>query len=135
MTASGSSHTSRASVMPCNGLPEAVIFDMDGLMLDTEPLAARAWHDAAAALGIVFDNAMMPHLVGRNYADCRMLIGEHHGPSFPIDALMEGWRVAYDAIVAREGIALKRGLLGLLAWLEERGIRKAVATSTRRSRA
>ena len=32
--------------------PVAVILDMDGLMLDTEPLAARAWTDAAALIGV-----------------------------------------------------------------------------------
>jgi HAD superfamily hydrolase (TIGR01509 family) len=116
-------------------LPQAVIFDMDGLMLDTEPLAARAWLEAARHMGISFDDAISPRLIGRNFADCRMLISTHHGESYPTDALMRRWHVAYDAIVAREGIALKPGLLELLSWLESREIRKAVATSTRRSRA
>lgn len=116
-------------------LPQAVIFDMDGLMLDTEPLAARAWLEAAKDIGISFDDGISPRLVGRNFADCRALISEHHGESYPTDVLMRRWHVTYDAIVAREGIMLKPGLLELLEWLESRDIRKAVATSTRRSRA
>jgi len=115
--------------------PSAVILDMDGLMLDTEPLAARAWTDAAFSIGVGFDHAVTASLVGRNFADCRALIVAHHGAGYPVDPLMQAWHAAYDAIVAREGIALKPGLVELLAWLDERGIRKAVATSTRRSRA
>jgi HAD superfamily hydrolase (TIGR01509 family) len=115
--------------------PAAVIFDMDGLMLDTEPLAARAWSDAAARLGIAFDHAITRRLIGRNFPDCVALIRGHHGAGYPVDALMDAWHGAYDAIVAREGIALKAGLLGLLAWLEAEGIPRAVATSTRRNRA
>ncbi|MDQ6618106.1 MAG: HAD family phosphatase [Pseudomonadota bacterium] len=116
-------------------LPAAVIFDMDGLMLDTEPLAARAWTDAARALGVGFDDAIAPRLVGRNFTDCRRLISEHHGEAYPIDALMSGWHSAYDAIVAREGVVIKPGLIELIDWIEARALRKAVATSTRRSRA
>ena len=115
--------------------PAAVIFDMDGLMLDTEPLAARAWTDAAARVGVAFDHAVTSRLIGRNFADCRMLIGAHHGDGYPIDDLMRAWHDAYDAIVLREGIAQKPGLGALLAWLEDENIPKAVATSTRRSRA
>jgi HAD superfamily hydrolase (TIGR01509 family) len=115
--------------------PAAVIFDMDGLMLDTEPLAARAWTDAAGLLGIDFDPAVTPRLIGRNFPDCRALIRDHHGNHYPVDALMRAWAAAYDAIVAREGIGQKTGLAPLLAWLEQENIPKAVATSTRRARA
>ncbi|HVF65427.1 MAG TPA: HAD family phosphatase [Casimicrobiaceae bacterium] len=115
--------------------PQAVIFDMDGLMLDTEPLAARAWTDAANACGIPFDKAVTTRLIGRTFVDCRALILDHHGSNYPVDQLMNGWGVAYDALVEREGVAVKRGLVELLDWLEAAAIDKAVATSTRRERA
>jgi len=115
--------------------PHAVIFDMDGLMLDTERLAPRAWSDAATAVGVDFDLALIVPMVGRNFRDCATLIVDRHGPDFPTADLMRAWHVAYDAIVEREGIALKPGLLALLDWLEAEGIPKAVATSTRRDRA
>jgi HAD superfamily hydrolase (TIGR01509 family) len=117
-------------------LPVAVIFDMDGLMLDTEPLAARAWDDAAQSAGIPFDAAVTPRLVGRTFADCRTLIHAHHGgDDYPVDLLMQRWHAAYDARVEREGLVLKTGLVELLDWLDARAIPRAVATSTRRARA
>ena len=117
------------------GLPASVIFDMDGLMLDTEPLAARAWTDAATACGVHYDTAVNGQLVGRTFVDCRTLILAHHGDAYPVDTVMAAWHGAYDAIVDREGLTLKPGLVELLDWLEVRSIPKAVATSTRRDRA
>lgn len=115
--------------------PAALVLDMDGTLLDTEPLAARAWVDAAAALGLAFDADLPERLIGRNFRDCRALIAACHGETYPVDALMGGWHVAYDAIVEREGLALKPGVLDLFDWLDDVGLPRAVATSTRRERA
>ena len=78
---------------------------------------------------------MTVRLVGRNSRDCMDLIRAHHGPAYPAEALLDAWHGAYEAIIEREGIAVKPGLFPLLAWLEAEGIPKAVATSTRKARA
>jgi HAD superfamily hydrolase (TIGR01509 family) len=115
--------------------PVAVIFDMDGLILDTEPLAARAWGDAAMALGVEFDMALAHAMVGRDFADCASMVRAHYRAGYPVEALLGRWHAAYDEIVEREGVPMKPGVRELLDWLEDRAIPRAVATSTRRERA
>jgi HAD superfamily hydrolase (TIGR01509 family) len=115
--------------------PAAVIFDMDGLMLDTEPLAARAWADAAAALGVDFDTALAQSMVGRNFVDCAAMVRARYDAKYPVDALLARWHATYDGIVEREGLVLKPGVDDLLVWLEGHAVPRAVATSTRRERA
>ena len=115
--------------------PEAVIFDMDGLMLDTEGPALRAWESAARAFGREFDLELCRQMIGRNFGDCVALIRARHGSDYPVDQLTSAWVADYDAIVAAEGISLKPGLDDILDLLDERGIATAVATSTRRERA
>jgi HAD superfamily hydrolase (TIGR01509 family) len=115
--------------------PLAVIFDMDGTLLDTEPLAARAWEEAAAALGVDFDPALALAMVGRNFADCSAFLHGHFGPDYPTAQLLGSWHAAYDAIVERDGFAIKDGVHELLDWLEAAAIPRAIATSTRRARA
>jgi beta-phosphoglucomutase-like phosphatase (HAD superfamily) len=115
--------------------PAAVIFDMDGLMLDTESLGAQTWREAAAGIGVEFDLALVPSMIGRNYRDCREMLRAHYGPSYPVEQLTAACLTVFDAIVARDGIAQKPGLPELLDWLEGEHVVRAVATSTRRERA
>ena len=104
-------------------------------MLDTEPLAARAWGEAAAMLGVDFDMSLAQGMIGRNFADCSVMLRARYVTPYPVDALLARWHAAYDAIVEREGLALKPGVHELLDWLEGAAIPRAVATSTRRDRA
>jgi len=108
---------------------------MDGLLLDTEQLSARAWQEAALAHGAQFDRALVLRLVGHNFADCSALVRAHYAHPYPVDAVLGSWHAAYDAIVERDGIALKAGVHEVLDWLDHAQLPRAVATSTRRARA
>ena len=115
--------------------PAAVIFDMDGLMLDTERLGERTWESASHATGIEFDLRLLSTMIGRNHRDTHAALVAHYGDTYPAEKLLAACRVAFDEIVASEGIELKAGLVELLDWLDANGIARAVATSTRRERA
>jgi HAD superfamily hydrolase (TIGR01509 family) len=109
---------------------------MDGTLLDTERIALRAWDEAAAAVGAVFEQGLAHALIGKNFVDSAAHVRAHFGRSdYPVEAVLQGWRPSFDALVAREGVAVKAGAHDLLRYLEDAGIACAVATSTRRAQA
>jgi HAD superfamily hydrolase (TIGR01509 family) len=113
----------------------AVIFDMDGLMLDTESVGQRAWESVAAAHDRGFDLSLCQAMIGRNRADCVALLASHYGSQQRAESLMAAWITSYDAISSVEPIARKSGLDELLDLLDAHRVPKAIATSTRRERA
>jgi beta-phosphoglucomutase-like phosphatase (HAD superfamily) len=108
----------------------AVVFDMDGLMLDTEPIYKIAWQAASAELGYTLDDAAYARFVGRRTEDCERDLVEQFGSGFPLDRFRARWPPLWKAEAAARGIQKKPGLLELLAWLERAGVPFAVATST-----
>jgi beta-phosphoglucomutase-like phosphatase (HAD superfamily) len=108
----------------------AVVFDMDGLMLDTEPIYKVAWQTASAALGYELDDAFYASFVGRPNVECERDLLERFGSGFPLDRFRTGWPPLWRAEAATRGITKKAGLLELLAFLETQGVAVAVATST-----
>ena len=114
--------------------PAAVLFDMDGLMIESERALLQCWREASQELGLELEDALWLSFVGLSDRACHALLLERLGDEALLKSLLHGLQVRYDAHV-EAGLPLKVGVLELLALLEERGIPRAVVTSTRRERA
>lgn len=116
-------------------LPAAMLFDMDGVILDTEPIHWQAFRYAGAQIGYDFDEPLLLGFIGRTTADNRRDIIARFGEDFPFEALWGHWHRYWQAHVGQHGIPHKPGLAELLDTLDTLGIRKAIATSSHRAEA
>lgn len=112
-----------------------VIFDMDGLMFDTERIAVDAWRHAGRQLGVEISPELVIETIGLNRKDTEATLLRRLGSGFPIEEARR-LRVQYaDETVTQNGVPVKEGLSALLDALDKAGVMKAVATSTERTRA
>lgn len=111
-------------------LPTALIFDMDGLMLDSEPLYREAWQIAARELGYELSPELYASLVGRASAEADRLFLQIFGEAFPVAVFNERWDARWRELIELRGIALQPGLLPLLDWVKHQAMPAAIGTSS-----
>ena len=121
--------------MPSISECRAVIFDMDGLMIDTERLALKAWRLAGADFGFPISEDIFITMVGRNRWDSDRTLVEIFGSDFPVSAVRKKYRFYLDGWIDQGKMSVKSGLLDLLCFLDKISMPKAVATSTEYERA
>ena len=109
---------------------KAVIFDVDGTLLDTERIYMKAWKEAAAEAGYVMPDSVLQKTRAVNTKDAARIFEEEIGNGFSYQAVRPIRVRIAEEIIRRESPILKPGVLELLAFLEEKGIRLAVASST-----
>jgi HAD superfamily hydrolase (TIGR01509 family) len=107
----------------------AVVFDMDGLLINSEVVIRDAMMATARDMGVELPNAVFIRMVGLTYAASDAVAQAHFGPDFPLaDFNAEVWRRA-QAVFGAEDI-LKDGVREIVDHLEAESIPRAVATSS-----
>jgi HAD superfamily hydrolase (TIGR01509 family) len=111
---------------------DAVIFDMDGLMIDSEHLQSRSFEAVLREYGITPDpDGGLVQEVGVGARDNWRRLKELHRIPESVDTLYDKKQRVYEELMA-QGMQPMPGLMGLLEHLSERGVKKAIASSSAR---
>lgn len=113
---------------------ELIIFDMDGLMFDTEAVTARAFLEVGAKRGYHVDFAMYKTLIGLDARSTCEKYREYFGEEADAEEIYKEVGDRLNEIIIKEGVPVKPGLLKLLDELDARGLKKVIASGSDRVR-
>jgi HAD superfamily hydrolase (TIGR01509 family) len=113
--------------------PAAVLFDMDGTLVDSEKLWEVALHELAARYGGTLSEAARLAMVGSSMADSMAILHADLGQPWRDAAVGAAWLEERVADLFVEGLRWRPGALALLRAVRAAGIRTALVTSTARS--
>lgn len=110
----------------------ALVFDMDGLLLDSERIVKRSWENAGNEMGLPGMGGHIYHTLGKNRQGRDAYFRGALGAEFQIEEFQKRASRHFYKIVSEEGLPLKKGAKELLTYARERGYKTAVATSSSR---
>lgn len=108
-----------------------VVFDMDGVLIDSEPIIRAAAQNAAIEIGRTVSDAFYASVLGLPGREVEAAFMVEFGADFPLNDYRQRFERHYRGEVATRGISPKPGVPELLDALTAHGIPVAVATSTR----
>ena len=114
-------------------MKRGAIFDMDGLLLDTERLYQESWTVVAGELGLTPDPAFPAAVSGSSGEIMRELIHRYYPTADPF-AMQDACIRRVNSLLDREGPPVKPGARALLEYLRRTGMKTALASSTGRDR-
>lgn len=112
----------------------AAIFDMDGLLFDTESIARWAWKEALASHGYAMSDELYNEFIGRDLSWREKILKKRYGENFPFESVTAQRIKIGDEREMREGLPTKAGVLDLLNRLNNLEVIIGLATGTSRAR-
>lgn len=109
---------------------KGILFDMDGVILDTEKLYTRFWVEAAQSRGypMTYEMALGMRSLSREAGERQLKA--YLGEEADYFAVRETRIRIMEAFIEENGVELKPGIHELLAYLKEHGIKTSIATSS-----
>jgi HAD superfamily hydrolase (TIGR01509 family) len=123
-------HLTSTPAVPVKG----VIFDMDGLLLDSETLAMDALVVAGRDLDYEMPESFCRKMIGVPADGCRRLVRETYGNDFPMERFFALQEEHLRQFVDNGRLQLKKGVIPLLDLLDSKKLPRAIATSSSRYR-
>lgn len=114
---------------------DAVIFDMDGLLVDSEYVTYLAYKEMCLTYGKSFDMIYYSTFLGRNAAYIESSLETYFDNGDQAKAVMQSVHSIVEKQFEQKGVPLKRGVKELISYLKQEGIKMGVATSSHRKRA
>jgi len=112
---------------------KAVIFDMDGVLIDSEPVSKQAFAKAFAVVDIEFTEDMYQKILGRSLRDIEQFLAEYYQSDQLAAKIIEIREEEFAQHYRDHPVAVKTGVFKLLDCLDSRKMKKAVATSAKQS--
>jgi HAD superfamily hydrolase (TIGR01509 family) len=107
---------------------DAILFDLDGLMVDSEPHSIASWQAVLAKRGVQFDQAALDSVLGQRVIEtAELAIRLFHLPERPDELARE--KAEYQITHLNGNVTVMPGLLELLGWIDQAGLKRAVASS------
>lgn len=108
-----------------------IIFDMDGVIFDSERLVKEAWKKVGDTYGIPNVEDVLVKCIGANEQATKGNFLEKYGSNFPFEDLRQEASDLFHEAVGKRGIPMKRGVLSILPFLKEEGYHIGLASSTK----
>lgn len=111
---------------------KAVVFDMDGVLFDTEKLFLDTYKEIADEKGMAYNEKVVMGCIGLNIRDTEALFKKEYGGDFPFAEYHAECAERARRKIEEHGLPIKQGVHGLLTYLKGEGYRIALASSTSR---